>query len=191
MTLQSRGLLILVSVVRFVRLESKRVSLDLRLVFLQAMFGISDLWISIPDFHKTYIHQIWQVGKSKQDDSNKTSSQEYQVINYLIFTTRVSMTTKLGWMVTYLDFLLPRKSHESLITWSYKITWQTKTIISPATIVPMTPKLGRVMTNLEDLLSIILFYPLVTWPCKITWQNKIILISPLPWCLSPSNSIAV
>ena len=37
---------------------------------------------------------------------------------------------KLGKMVTYLDRLLPVKSHDVLITWFWKITWQPKIIIS-------------------------------------------------------------
>ena len=38
---------------------------------------------------------------------------------------------KLGRMVAYLDRLHPIKSNDPLITWSCKITWQTKIIISP------------------------------------------------------------
>ena len=38
---------------------------------------------------------------------------------------------KLGRMLTYLDEFLPIKSHQPLITWSCKITSQTKTIMSP------------------------------------------------------------
>ena len=41
------------------------------------------------------------------------------------------MTTKLGRMVTYLEGLLTIKSFSALITWSCKVMWQTKTIISP------------------------------------------------------------
>ena len=40
------------------------------------------------------------------------------------------MATKLGWIIIYLDGLLPIKSHDPLITWSCKITWQAKIIIS-------------------------------------------------------------
>ena len=35
-----------------------------------------------------------------------------------ISTTKVSFATKLGRMVTYLDWLLPIKPHDPLITWS-------------------------------------------------------------------------
>ena len=38
------------------------------------------------------------------------------------------MATKLGRMVIYLERLLPIKSHDHIITWSWKITWETKNI---------------------------------------------------------------
>ena len=38
------------------------------------------------------------------------------------------MTTKLGMLVTYLEQLLSVKSHDHIITWFCKITWQTKII---------------------------------------------------------------
>ena len=40
------------------------------------------------------------------------------------------MATKPKRMITYVDGFLPIKSHDPLITWSCKITWQTKIIIS-------------------------------------------------------------
>ena len=40
---------------------------------------------------------------------------------HCISTTRMSMATKLGRMVTYLDDLLPIKSHDPLITQSFEI----------------------------------------------------------------------
>ena len=52
---------------------------------------------------------------------------------HYISITRVSMATKLGRSVTCLDGLLPIKSNNPLITWSYKIIWQTKIIIYPLT----------------------------------------------------------
>ena len=56
------------------------------------------------------------------------------VINYILYnsTTRVAMTTRLG-MVAHHDGLLPIKSHDPLIMWSYDIMWQAKTSISPLT----------------------------------------------------------
>ena len=50
--------------------------------------------------------------------------------NHYISPPRVLMATRLGKMITYLDGLLPIKSLGPLITWSYEITWQTKSIIS-------------------------------------------------------------
>ena len=41
------------------------------------------------------------------------------------------MATKLGRMVTNLERLLPKKLLYPLVTWSSKVTWKTKTIISP------------------------------------------------------------
>ena len=51
--------------------------------------------------------------------------------NHYISTTRVIMTAKHGRMVTYFKRLLAIKSFYALITWSWKIMWQTKTIIPP------------------------------------------------------------
>ena len=50
--------------------------------------------------------------------------------NHCISTITVPMTTKLGRMLTYLKGLLTIKSHNALITWSCKVTWQTKIIYS-------------------------------------------------------------
>ena len=46
-----------------------------------------------------------------------------------ISTTTMLMAIKLGSMMTYFEWLLPIKSHNHIIIWSCKITWQTK--ISP------------------------------------------------------------
>ena len=51
--------------------------------------------------------------------------------NHWISFTRVPMATKLDRIVTYLDGILPIKSHDSFITWSWEIMLQTKTTISP------------------------------------------------------------
>ena len=63
------------------------------------------------------------------------------------------MATKLDWMKTCLDGVLPLKSHESLITWSYKITLQFKITISNTTVL-MAAKLGWMITYLDGLLPI-------------------------------------
>ena len=47
--------------------------------------------------------------------------QKTKHIHY-ISTIRVSVATKLCWMLTYLDGLLPIKSSDPFITWSCKIT---------------------------------------------------------------------
>ena len=40
----------------------------------------------------------------------------------------MSITTKLGMLMTYLERLLPIKSDDSLVSWFCKITWQVKNI---------------------------------------------------------------
>ena len=79
--------------------------------------------------------------------------------NYYISTTIVPMVTTLGRMVTYLELLLTIKLFNGLITWSCKVTWHTKTIISPLLEWSMITKIGRMMTYLEGLL-----------PLKVTWS---------------------
>ena len=59
------------------------------------------------------------------------SSHQDHMTNKNISTARVPMANKLSRIVTYLDGLLPRKSHDPYITWSCKIMWETTTIISP------------------------------------------------------------
>ena len=52
---------------------------------------------------------------------------EYRVYNNVhISTTAVSMTTIRSRVVTYREGLLPIKSHDSFMTRSNEITWQTK-----------------------------------------------------------------
>ena len=103
---------------------------------------------------------------------------------YHISTTAVPMTTKLGRMVTYLEGLLPIKSHDPLILCCSKITWQTKSIIPP--LPHCLTKLDRMVTCLEGLAPIKSNEPLITCSYQITWQGKTI-ISPLPQCLWPAN----
>ena len=90
------------------------------------------------------------------------------LVKPLYFNYVVSMTTKLGRMVTYLEEFLTKKSRDLLITCSYKFMWQTKT----TTTVPMVIKFGRI----------------VTWSCMATWQTETI-ISPLPQCSWSANLI--
>ena len=48
---------------------------------------------------------------------------------HYIPTTIVSVANKHGMMITYLDGLLAIKAHGPVVTWSCKITQQTKTMI--------------------------------------------------------------
>ena len=51
--------------------------------------------------------------------------------NHYTSTITVPMSTKLENMLTYLDGLLPIKSHGPFIIWSCEMKWQSKTITSP------------------------------------------------------------
>ena len=51
--------------------------------------------------------------------------------SHYFFTTTVPMTTRLSRVVTYLERLHTEMSNNALIMWSCKVTWKTKTIISP------------------------------------------------------------
>ena len=81
------------------------------------------------------------------------------------------MVTKLGRVVTYHEELPPINSHNSLITWSFEITWQTKTYISTTTM-HMTNKLGRMVACHDRLSPIKSRDHLITWSCEITSQTK-------------------
>ena len=94
------------------------------------------------------------------------------------------MVTKLGRMVTYLEGVFRIKSHDPLITLSYEIKWQTKTIELGR--VALTTQLGRVVTYHEVLTPIKSHDPLSPWSCEITWQTKTIIYT-LPQCLRPQN----
>lgn len=64
--------------------------------------------------------------------------------NHYVNTTTLPMVTKLDRVVPYLEALLSKIWHDSWITWSSKITWQTITIFPPP--VFTTTKSGRLMT---------------------------------------------
>ena len=66
-------------------------------------------------------HHLWWRGLVRSCDKLK----------WLYLYYHSPMTTNFCRMVNYLYGLLPMKSHGSLITWSCKIIWQTKIIISP------------------------------------------------------------
>ena len=79
------------------------------------------------------------------------------------------MATRLARMVTNIERLLPIILLYPLVTWSCKITWQTKNIST--TTVPMSTKVGRMVTNLKRPLPIMLLYPLVACSWEIIWQT--------------------
>ena len=59
-----------------------------------------------------------------------------------------------------------------LITWSWKITWQTETILSVLTQYPWLSNLARVVRYHEELTLITLHDPPVTWFGEVMWKNK-------------------
>ena len=73
------------------------------------------------------------------------------------------MITKVGRMVTYLQWHLPMKSRDHIITWFCEITWKTKIIMHP---LPqyLTIKSGRVGYTVKS------HGPLITWSCKVMWN---------------------
>ena len=90
-------------------------------------------------YRSAYGHQTWQGGDLQWESpinkvawimDNVVSWHYVTIWEHYISTTRVSMATKLGRMVNYLDLLLPIKPNYPLITWFFNIMWQTKTIIS-------------------------------------------------------------
>ena len=50
-------------------------------------------------------------------------------LKHCVSTTIMLMATKYGWVMTYLAWLLPMKSHDHIIRWSCKIIWQTRIIM--------------------------------------------------------------
>ena len=128
-------------------------------------------------YHSAYGHQIRQYGNLPWwTPANKvTWPFDYMVLwdhvtkyKHYISSTAPPMATKLGRMMTYLDWLLPIKSHDHMITWSCKITWQTKVIIYPLTPIFMGINFGRVGIYNEELASIKSLDPLIAWSCKVT-----------------------
>ena len=70
-----------------------------------------------PRYQSIYGHQVWcltlwSCGPARSGDKLKP-----------LVATTVAMATKICRMVTYLEQLPPIKSHDSLITWSWKIQW--------------------------------------------------------------------
>ena len=74
------------------------------------------------------------------------------------------------------------KVTKTINTWSCKVSWQSKTIISPLSQLLWLPKLGRLVIYFEELQSIYWHDLLFTWSCEITWQTKnIISLLPQTW----------
>ena len=69
------------------------------------------------------------------------------------------MATKLGSMVTYLDWLLPIKPNDNIINWFCKRFWATAT--------SMATKIGKMRTFLERFPLITLHDHVITWFCEI------------------------
>ena len=74
-------------------------------------------------------------------------------------------------VVTYRERVLSIKLYDTLITWSYKITWQTKTIACPLpqSLWPLKLK------GWYELLLIKSFNPLIIWSYEVTLETKAIL----------------
>ena len=82
------------------------------------------------------------------------------------------IASKLYKMFIYIDgFLLPIKSHDSLITWSFKITWQTNIIISSLPQCLWLPNLAKAyLPWWVPADKFTLFF--VTWSYQITRHLK-------------------
>ena len=89
-------------------------------------------------FTKTNNHQTWQNGDLLwAASSQKVTWPCHRVVlksyitnqkHYISSATMLIMTTKFSRVVTYLEDLLPIKSHEPFITWPCEIMWQIKNI---------------------------------------------------------------
>ena len=89
-------------------------------------------------YQNAYGHHTWEDGDlpggpstHKSHDSLITWFCEVTWQTKNIYTTRVSMATKLDKMITYLDEFLSIKSQNCWIMWSCIITWPTKDVVSP------------------------------------------------------------
>ena len=117
-------------------------------------------------YQSFYDHETWQDSNLRDilfKWSWKISWQTKVVVSFC------PMATKLGRMVTYLEGLLPIKSHDTLTSWILR-DHNIFTIT-----VPIATNRGRILTYLEGLAPRKLLDPLVTWSCNITWQTKTII----------------
>ena len=146
--------------------------------FRQVLTG-SDLLI----WHGTCFHAICFRDKNL---SYSTWNLALEALKHCIYTIAMSMVTKLDRVMTYHEELPSIKSHDPLVTWSCRNTWQTKWIYISTNRVPTATKLGRMVTYFDGLLPIKSNDPLITLFCKITWQSKT-NISPSLQSIMPPN----
>ena len=132
-------------------------------------------------YHSAYDHQSWYNRGLPWETLNQTALKHFDHVflkdhvtneSHYIFTTTVSMATKIERMVTYLDGLL----------WSCQITWHSFSLSRPrgckmekqisTTTILMATKLGKVITYHEELPLKTLYDPSVKWFCEVTWHSK-------------------
>ena len=109
------------------------------------MFTKTGSNLTYHEYSYTSVHlTIQSLGLTRLHDKLKT----------LYPTTALSLTSKLCRFVTYLEGLLPIKTHEPLTTWSREFMRQTRTVISLYLHyhMPINTKLWRVVTYLERVL---------------------------------------
>ena len=100
--------------------------------------------------------------------------------NRNIFTTTVPMTIRLGRMVTYLEGLLLIELLNSLLTWSCKITWQTKIIIS---LLPQCIRPSKLyLASVELILISHIYFLIIT--CLFVLQFAIVFEASVFLCFS-------
>ena len=131
--------------------------------------ALQPLKTSFLHHYKAYIHKTWQ-----------SEYLRWEAIASLF--PQFLFSRNFDRMVTYLDGILPIKSHDPLITWSPEITWKTKAITSP--MLPCLRPLGKVMTYHKGLSQVKPYNPFIMWSCEITWQTKSIIF-PLSTCVWP------
>ena len=89
-------------------------------------------------YHSTYGHQTWQDGNLPWWAPAYKVTWFFDhvvfwdiVTNWKPYISTTAMPMMAGWWLTLSDFYI--KSHDHIITWSCKISWQTKIIIYPLT----------------------------------------------------------
>ena len=112
-------------------------------------------------YHSAYDHKTYQEGELLWATSTHKVMWLY---NYVvlrvqvtkgkhIFTTKMPLATKPGRMMTYLERLLPKKSHDHIVTYSCKATC-TCPLLRPMIVLctrPMTTKIGKMVIYYEKI----------------------------------------